>query len=84
MIVLSMLQEHFLGFAYKEDLGQALLLKLYPRHECLFTFLQGGRMEGVKDRKIFIGGLPSNADEELIRNFFSKYGKVGSVCNHPR
>ena len=29
--------------------------------------------------KVFLGGLPSNVNETLLREFFSKYGKVIEV-----
>ncbi|XP_061173412.1 DAZ-associated protein 1-like isoform X1 [Saccostrea echinata] len=38
----------------------------------------GGGGGGDKDRKIFMGGLP-NVDEDFLRNFFGKYGKVLDV-----
>ncbi|XP_052793597.1 DAZ-associated protein 1-like isoform X2 [Mya arenaria] len=34
---------------------------------------------GGGDRKVFLGGLPNQADESAIRNFFGKYGKVTDV-----
>ncbi|XP_022330219.2 uncharacterized protein LOC111128721 isoform X3 [Crassostrea virginica] len=38
----------------------------------------GGGGGGDKDKKIFMGGLP-NVDEDFLRNFFGKYGKVLDV-----
>ncbi|WAR00519.1 RB27C-like protein [Mya arenaria] len=39
---------------------------------------------GGGDRKVFLGGLPNQADESAIRNFFGKYGKVECKRATPR
>jgi len=39
----------------------------------------GSRGERTNYRKIFVGGLPSTASEEKIRDYFESYGKVNEV-----
>ena len=35
-----------------------------------------GGHDAFKDKKIFIGGLPNSVDEEFLKSFFAKYGRV--------
>ncbi|KAL3866231.1 hypothetical protein ACJMK2_043548 [Sinanodonta woodiana] len=40
---------------------------------------RGERVDPYKDKKVFIGGLPGNVDEDYLKEFFSRYGKVIDV-----
>ena len=46
-------------------------------------FRQGGKTAERNKNKIFLGGLPANCTETMIRDSFSNYGKVsyGIICN---
>lgn len=55
-----------------------LAYECHALYSCIILCMQGpkGGNQRGGDRKIFLGGLPNNADENAIRNFFNKYGKV--------